>query len=793
MRISNVLLEEQMSIHPRSFILFVAITLGLIATPSIGLALWSNGDRNASNASTGWRWQTSAASLTTPALAASGSNVVHLVDVLGGNFVRHFTWSKTHGWQPPVFLAAFPGEPAAGAGPGLAYRGGGVFDLVVRGSDQYYHAWLGPNTGWSSWEPIGGWGGDPAVTTTTVGGSVVVDVWVQGGGSIWRRRWQWPSWQAWQEIGHPSGQTLVTSPGVVVRPGGTIDIVAGATGDGQLYHAYFSPQGQFSGWESIPGKTLSKPALTSPAATRLDVWVRGASDGLVYHSVWDVNANPSGWSGFETSVNTAPGTPGPSFATGVAAVLAGGVTTIASVDGNLKLFVRSWADPVPAGATVQPSAQITTTLITNSAENSVVVIPPSAGATQAECKDGGVIYSRGASWDLERVSYACAVNGVGFQPPGPLGVCPATQVCSISPTGSNDSQIVRLNDGKLLWLFQNGGVSTPRVTGCKGLDVTRGTESFRVSADCGKTWNLTATLDPCVGAPFTTSVTCNTNAVPDKSCWPGSTSPRTGTDRPELFASTFDNSVYMAVGVAGTSIDNLHILKSQGALLGTWQDLDTGLQSGGAVAMAETSTHVYFARAEYGNPANVGLYRTTKSEAWQKSNFVFMGNLADQDASGNVQLSLLTDASGDLIFRWAYQTKTGGIRRGFSKLTPGGVVTLVADLYQPSSPATVALPTLVASPRASKRAFLYWYEGTSATTGTYSVKGAMSDGVGRWSAPVTLGGPWPGSATFTLMGQPGHDYLKGVYLSAQDTFLATWLQPDSGPTPPNRLGQAAVE
>src|SRR5205814_6122667 len=85
-----------------------------------------------------------------------------------------------------------------------------------------------------------------------------------------------------------------------------------------------------------------------------------------------------------------------------------------------------------------------------------------------------------------------------------------------------------------------------------------------------------------------------------------------------------------------------------------------------------------------------------------------------------------------------------------------------------------------------QEAFLYWYEGTS--TGTYSVKGAMSDGVGRWSAPVTLGGPWPGSATFTAMGQPGNDYLKGVYLSGQDMVLATWLQPDSGAT---RVGQAA--
>src|SRR5882724_6252502 len=47
---------------------------------------------------------------------------------------------------------------------------------------------------------------------------------------------------------------------------------------------------------------------------------------------------------------------------------------------------------------------------------------------------------------------------------------------------------------------------------------------------------------------------------------------------------------------------------------------------------------------------------------------------------------------------------------------------------------------------------------------------------GTLVGPGHAGGPWPGSATFTQMGQPGNDYLKGVYLSGQDTFLATWLQ-----------------
>ena len=32
--------------NPRSLVLFVAVTLGVIATPAIGQGLWSNGDTN---------------------------------------------------------------------------------------------------------------------------------------------------------------------------------------------------------------------------------------------------------------------------------------------------------------------------------------------------------------------------------------------------------------------------------------------------------------------------------------------------------------------------------------------------------------------------------------------------------------------------------------------------------------------------------------------------------------------------------------------------------------------------
>ena len=58
--------------NPRCLVLFVAVTLGVTATPAIGQGLWSNGDTNGANASIGWvnvRQFTSAQ--VTPALAVS--------------------------------------------------------------------------------------------------------------------------------------------------------------------------------------------------------------------------------------------------------------------------------------------------------------------------------------------------------------------------------------------------------------------------------------------------------------------------------------------------------------------------------------------------------------------------------------------------------------------------------------------------------------------------------------------------------------------------------------------------
>src|SRR5258708_4448933 len=71
------------------------------AAPLIGAGLWSNGDRDASKASIGWLnvWPSSKSSQLTPALAASASNEVHVVDVAnGGMLLRDFIWSKTDGW-----------------------------------------------------------------------------------------------------------------------------------------------------------------------------------------------------------------------------------------------------------------------------------------------------------------------------------------------------------------------------------------------------------------------------------------------------------------------------------------------------------------------------------------------------------------------------------------------------------------------------------------------------------------------------------------------------------------------
>jgi hypothetical protein len=740
-------------------------------TASSSLAVWSSGGRNTSNQATGWMkvngW-TSDRSTATPAIAASSGHV-HLAEV-AGTTVWDLEWvdgSPT----PTVRTLPPPTSQSAPSAPGIAHRGGGVFDMVVRGSDQFYHAYLlaGSNS-WSSWEPLGGWGSEPSVTAGMIGGASTVDVWVLAGGSIWRRRWQWPGWQAWQEIGHPDGLTLATAPGVIQRADGTIDIVVGASGAGQLYHAYYSPSGVFSGWESIAGNTLVRPALSSANANKLDVWVKGASDGRIFHMAWDATLNPPSWSGYELTVNTVPnGTP-PTFTTGPAAVDVGGVTTVAAVDSNGALLARSWMASVAAQLTAAPSTPIVRRplgslfVLPGGGENSSLVVGPNQG-----CGADGAVFVSAANGTLHRQPFSCVFNGTGATTQYGWSTCPDTQSWSLPAQGSNDNQIARMSNGKLMWVFQRGCVSTP-TTRTGGQSLVRGVEDIFTLNNCatGNAWTKVATLDPCdPSGPFD-ATSCNTGA--GATC--SSSTPRTGADRPELLASVFDDSIYMSVGVAGAGRDNLTLMRAHTTDPSAWESMDTGQPTGGPALLAETPTHLYLARAEYGFPSNVGLYAYAKADPFDKASFRFVGNIAANDCAGIVSISLLNDANGNTVVRWIYPNAAGKIARGFSAVTPGGLVPLSSDSVGQYA---IALPTLVGPRSPSDAAMLYWYE-RDATGTKWSVRASTSDGVGRWSTPVTL------SSAAVIDPSTPADYMHGSYaiVGGATRFYAQWIQQVSG-------------
>jgi hypothetical protein len=762
---------------------------------------WSSGDRQDSGnrISTGWKKLGKSAlpnkpmleSFWPPAIASSPTKTALLWSLGDKDVVGRF-WDKDSGtWSNPAEVAGSVGAsfylPQVPGGsvqspPAAVYRGNDLLDVVVQGVDQYYHIFF-TNNQWSAWEPIGGKGGEPALTRLKPD---TLDVWVVAKGSVWRRRWE-GGWKEWEEVGHPNGVSLMTAPGVSTRSDGTIDIVVPASPSGQLWRTFYSARGGLATWESIPGNTLRKPALTSTSSTRFDVWVKGASDGAIYHEVWTAG---SGWSGFEKTVNQTPAGEFNKFTSGIAADLAPfNVTTVAAVTGNGDVMVRSWMEGVaPQTVAVTPSVKIRRPLksppafvIENESENTVLAFPG--------CN--AVFLSLGTNGDLQKQKLNCVFDGVGSKTESAYNACESQSSKALPNLGSMDNQLASLKFGTLLWLRQRACVTTPTSrTGNKELG--RGIEEIYYSNSCGGGWKGPIKLDPCdPNGPFDAGF-CNQNAIPP--C--ANIKARTGTDRPEILASRYDDSVFMAVGVAGTSKDNLVLMRAQESDPSSWKAFDTGLQSGGAVSLAESPTHLYLTRCEYGNPANVGLYAYQKNLPFLAKNLVFLGNIVNGACSGgDVSVSMMKGTAGLQVVRWIFPSRVGNsqtIKRGFSALTPGGVVELQRS--ENKSGSVMALPTLVTGEN-SARALLYWYE--LGTDLNWRVRASVSDGVGRWSANFNVSSAsWSNTAPGSWLwpGEAPRDYLKGSYVIQANKmrFLAQWIQPVTG-TQNNEIFYAVVD
>jgi hypothetical protein len=438
---------------------------------SVPAGQWSSGDREESGnrKSLGWKklgsipqsnftvpsksWSPAVASTTNrTAIMWAPSKAERLVGFLWEE--SSGTWSK----DGTFFTKALPFDTLKSA-PALVHRGSGLLDVVVLGKDQYYHAHH-QNGVWSEWEPIGGAGGSPAITASKTG-PTKLDVWVIDGGTVRRKRWQQATgWQEkWEGIGNPEGVLLTAGPGATVRSDNTIDIVAPAQADGQLWHKHFSPTDEPSEWKKIPGNTFTQPSLVSPAADQLEVWVKGASDGTIFHLVW--NPNLGKWEEFPRSINDTPTNQPVTFSTGPAVTLSAGLTTVAGISEAGEVLVRSWVASVPPKASATPTmlrvrrpVKSTGSFVSEGSAENTLTIAPACNA---------VYLSLGAAGDLQQQKMTCVLKGAGavVTVTGAHHACVSKSSNNIPDLNSTDHQVAVLKNGTVLWLRQRGGVTTP--------------------------------------------------------------------------------------------------------------------------------------------------------------------------------------------------------------------------------------------------------------------------------------------------------------------------------------------
>jgi hypothetical protein len=598
---------------------------------------------------------------------------------------------------------------------------------------------------------------------------------------------------------------LYTDPAVVVRPDNTIDIVA-ASAAGQLYHAWYNPAGVFQGWGAVPGASHVKVGLSSTSPSQLDIWAKGATDNRLYHGWYTAGGI---WHAWETSINGGPGNcvfqTGPSVVVDDGGVISVGARTLDPFDD--RFVVRSWAQPGSVPALLPPTVTQTRPLTPAGS----FVVPPGAENTSAVSAECGVALTSVGSETLYSQPLTCVADRSGSSAVGAFDACPAA-VAGAWPTSSPDGQITALGNQGILWTTQRGCFN-----GDSGDEpYYRGVQEFWASSSCAAagTWSGPARLDPCdpagsIAAEFGGQF-CNT-----QSTYCG---PKSGLDRPEVFKS--EAWTYLATGVFGTpAFQKLVLFRAPASDPTAWKPIsvpngDASLlpMSGGAVSFARTSSgHVLMARCEFGGAggSNVALYDYPEWMPFSLENLRHVGNIADSACSSTplVQIAAAFEG-GTILVRWSFTQDVGAartLRRGVSRVTPGGLVTLADEALTTS---TFVLPTMVTSTD-GLTSLLYWYQldGDPWTPGaSWSVQGAIATGAGPWSSPLMLSSrAWSAGSVLDSAGSPRApwnflpgpaDYMKGAYLPPGFTlagrgFYAQWIEPELNGGP-DELFQAVV-
>ena len=251
-----------------------------------------------------------------PAVVSRGTELldVFVRGLNNGLLTRRYD-GNSQGWSP--VWETVPGGLTLTSAPAAVWRQGQI-DVFARGPDNaLWHTWRENGTWVGRWESLGGvLTSAPTVASWAPGR---LDVFVRGSDNRLHQRScdiklsgnsvcdgnDWSGWQA-PPVG---GGDLGSAPAAVSWGKGRIDVFTRGT-DSQVYHvtftARFRPDGPGTdtfdggnwgpGWVPLGGQTGEAPAVASPGAGSLYLFVRG-TDGVLYRQKFANGAWGGTWAG----------------------------------------------------------------------------------------------------------------------------------------------------------------------------------------------------------------------------------------------------------------------------------------------------------------------------------------------------------------------------------------------------------------------------------------------------------------------------------------------------------------
>jgi hypothetical protein len=188
-------------------------------------------------------------------------------------------------------------NPAGGSGFTTAFAacswGSEREDVFGVKSDlNIYHTWWFDNSGWNTWEEhqcaMAPTNAPAASANNAVAGREDL-YYIGADGNLYHQYyssgWQPGGLNTWDNLGAPSGVTLVGSPSAASWGAGEYDVYARGANH-TVYHAY-STDGSTYTWMSQGGSVTNDVACGSWGLNRLDGYALGTGSGALWHQYWD--------------------------------------------------------------------------------------------------------------------------------------------------------------------------------------------------------------------------------------------------------------------------------------------------------------------------------------------------------------------------------------------------------------------------------------------------------------------------------------------------------------------------